>query len=147
MASVESSGTWVQVDEKLPLEIPLRLRVLGKLPQVVDLTERELVVGSDPGCDVVISGDPMVSARHLSLRRVAGGVRASDLKSKNGTFLLAPSATRGGSKLGWRVLWRPGLWLRVGQTALALEVVPPPGLSAWRCRRCTSASTSSPPSL
>jgi DNA-binding NtrC family response regulator len=45
-----------------------------------------LVVGRDPGANIVIS-DPEVSAFHCELRAVSDGILVKDLGSTNGTFL------------------------------------------------------------
>jgi pSer/pThr/pTyr-binding forkhead associated (FHA) protein len=44
-------------------------------------------VGTDPGCDVVVPGDPAVSARHLTLLYRSDGFRFKDELSTNGTFV------------------------------------------------------------
>lgn len=48
--------------------------------------ERAYLVGRDPGADLVLDV-PTVSARHFSIRRVAGGYEVRDLGSSNGTFV------------------------------------------------------------
>lgn len=57
-------------------------------PLVAD-AERTYLVGRDPSADLVLD-IPTVSARHLSVRRVAGGYEVRDLGSSNGTFLNDP---------------------------------------------------------
>ncbi len=52
-----------------------------------------VVVGADPGADVVLS-DPSVSRRHCSVRPTAQGFEVADLGSRNGTFLDNISVTR-----------------------------------------------------
>jgi DNA-binding NtrC family response regulator len=44
-----------------------------------------ITVGSDPGCDLLLS-DPRVSRRHLEITATAGGFEVRDLGSKNGTM-------------------------------------------------------------
>jgi DNA-binding NtrC family response regulator len=48
------------------------------------LSDRPLVVGSDPGCDLDLSDDS-VSARHVEIAADAGHFAVRDLGSKNGT--------------------------------------------------------------
>jgi hypothetical protein len=51
----------------------------------------EVVVGRDPGPQgLALADDPLVSARHLAVRRDGWGVVAEDLGSRNGSFLLRP---------------------------------------------------------
>ncbi|MCA9553698.1 MAG: sigma 54-dependent Fis family transcriptional regulator [Myxococcales bacterium] len=49
--------------------------------------ESQVVVGSGPECDLVLS-DPTVSRRHTEFIAVEGGVRVVDLGSKNGTRVM-----------------------------------------------------------
>jgi DNA-binding NtrC family response regulator len=97
---------------------PARLRIReGGRERVVNVPEA-LVVGKEPGCDVVLQ-DGFVSGRHLRLERRGGRFHLRDLGSTNGTFL-------GGA----RVLdgeWLPGTAAAVGQAELVLEVGDPEG--------------------
>lgn len=52
----------------------------------LDLTERPIVLGRDPGCDLPLA-DERVSWRHLQLRLVDGAPLLTDLGSSNGTLL------------------------------------------------------------
>jgi transcriptional regulator of acetoin/glycerol metabolism len=49
------------------------------------LAEREVVIGTDPKCDLVLSDD-RVSGRHLALTAVESRFAVRDLESTNGTF-------------------------------------------------------------
>ena len=44
-------------------------------------------LGSDPNCDIVVTNDPAVSARHLTLLYRVDGFRFKDELSTNGTFI------------------------------------------------------------
>jgi len=50
------------------------------------VSQAELVLGRDPGCDIVLA-DRQVSRRHAVIRRVAGEYVIADCQSKNGTFV------------------------------------------------------------
>ena len=50
------------------------------------LPDSELIVGRDPGCDLVIP-DRSVSRRHCRIRMIAGGIELVDLASANGLFV------------------------------------------------------------
>lgn len=47
---------------------------------------REVVIGSDPSCNLQLD-DKSVSRRHASVRQEASGIVVRDLESRNGTFL------------------------------------------------------------
>ena len=50
------------------------------------LSQPEMVIGRDAGCDIIIN-DRQVSRRHAVLRRADGGFELEDLNSKNGTHI------------------------------------------------------------
>jgi DNA-binding NtrC family response regulator len=100
----------------------LRVRSAGS-ERVVNLPEA-LVVGKDPGCDVVLS-DAFVSGRHLRVERRGGRFHLRDLGSTNGTLL-------GGARVV-DAEWLPGTAAQVGETELVLESGEPPGPEATRC--------------
>jgi len=56
------------------------------VPDASDSVHEPLVVGRDPDCDFVLDA-PMVSARHLQVTPVQGGLEVQDLESTNGTYL------------------------------------------------------------
>jgi transcriptional regulator with GAF, ATPase, and Fis domain len=84
---------------------------------VVNVPEA-LVVGKDPGCDVVLD-DAFVSGRHLRLERRGGRFHLRDLGSINGTFL-------GGARVV-DAEWLPGTAASVGRAELLLEAGDPEG--------------------
>ncbi len=51
------------------------------------LYEGRNLLGSDPGCDVVIMNDPAVSGRHLTILYRMGHFKFKDELSTNGTFI------------------------------------------------------------
>ena len=67
-------------------ELPILTGLTGPLNGQRWRIDKELVIGRDPDCDVVIS-DRQVSRYHVRLERSAEGVVIEDLGSKNGTFL------------------------------------------------------------
>ena len=73
----------------------------------------ELVVGSDPSCELQLD-DSAVSRRHCAVQLDEAGVRVRDLGSKNGTRL-------DGTRIV-EALWEPGQTLTVGGTKLQLQL-------------------------
>jgi DNA-binding NtrC family response regulator len=76
------------------------------------LGEAEVVIGGEPGCDLVLSDD-RVSARHFAVRTEASRFVVRDLGSTNGTWFE-------GSRVA-EVTLPAGSTLRVGRTALRIE--------------------------
>ena len=72
-----------------------RLKVLaGPGPEAgleIDLPPIGVVIGANPGCDVVVA-DPAVSGRHCTISPAPTGFAVTDLGSKNGTFVEAKTA-------------------------------------------------------
>ena len=63
----------------------------------VDLSNTAVVLGSNPGCDVVIN-DAYVSGRHCRIVQAEGGFFLEDLHSTNGTFIGDVRVSRTGLK-------------------------------------------------
>jgi transcriptional regulator with AAA-type ATPase domain len=84
------------------------------------LGERSLVLGTDPGCDVVLT-DPAVSARHCVVRPYRSQWLAQDLGSTNGLWV-------GGARVPAAVL-SPGVSITLGRSTVAVapERGPDPG--------------------
>src|SRR5688572_25642002 len=76
------------------------------------ITEREIVIGVDPACDLVLSDD-RVSGRHVTLRAVESRFAVRDLESTNGTWYE-------GSRVA-EVTVPAGSTLLAGKTALRIE--------------------------
>ncbi len=76
------------------------------------IAEREVVIGTDPKCDLVLSDD-RVSGRHVALSAIESRFAVRDLESTNGTFYE-------GSKIE-KVTVPAGSTLLVGKTALRIE--------------------------
>lgn len=53
----------------------------------IRLAGKSVEIGRDPGVDIVLEGDSLVSRRHARLTPTSGGVIVEDLESSNGTFL------------------------------------------------------------
>ena len=75
-------------------------KLLGDKGQSWELTKPEIVVGSDPSCDVVL-GDKTVAPKHFRLRFSGGNATVEDLGGKHGT-LVAGTAVKPGQL--WKVL-------------------------------------------
>jgi hypothetical protein len=67
-------------------ELPILTGQAGPLNGQRWRIEKELVIGRDPDCDVVIN-DRQVSRYHVRLDRSAEAISIEDLGSKNGTFV------------------------------------------------------------
>ena len=73
---------------------PARCRVTIAIVTTADVSrvgqtrriDRPIVVGRDPGCDLVVN-DPNVSRRHARIEREPGGLKVSDLGSANGLWV------------------------------------------------------------
>lgn len=78
------------------------------------LSEGPVVIGSDPGCDVVLSDDDAVSSRHCEVTLLDGRASVRDLNSTNGTFV-------DGVRIGLAYP-RPGVKLKLGRTMLTIMV-------------------------
>jgi DNA-binding NtrC family response regulator len=76
-----------------------------------------VLVGQSQVCEVRLN-DRSVSRRHLALELADRCLRVCDLESTNGTFL--------GSTRIVEAFWREGELLRLGSTALRLDVLPLP---------------------
>jgi hypothetical protein len=55
--------------------------------EIVDLSQKELIIGKSSDCTLVISNDDYVSRHHARLIQADGQVVLEDLNSSNGTFL------------------------------------------------------------
>ena len=116
---------------------------------------RAVVVGTDPGADIVVA-DPGVSHRHASLAPVEGGITVEDLGSTNGTLVNGTRVT-GSQEL------QAGDRVQVGATVLevrasapaesapagrqetaATQVVPPPRAAAGQATRRVSRTLQIP---
>jgi DNA-binding NtrC family response regulator len=73
--------------EQRPLGAVLRVVGAKATPQVYRLKSGRCVVGSGPGCDLVIA-EATVSRSHLEVDLVPEGIAVRDLGSRNGTFYL-----------------------------------------------------------
>lgn len=110
--------------QRAPIE-PLATLTLGTLTltgAIVDTarrrriaapTQRELVVGSAPGSDMLLD-DPTVSPRHAALRRTEAGWLIRDLGSYGGTRV-------NGQRLRGEALLRPGDRVELGHLRLEPE--------------------------
>jgi hypothetical protein len=80
-------GTVAIAVEPLAAPLDLALRVRRGLPLGARLPLRgSLVVGRDPGCDLVLT-DPRVSRRHLAIEATVDAISFRDLDSANGVAL------------------------------------------------------------
>jgi DNA-binding NtrC family response regulator len=91
----------------------VRLRVLAgpAAGKEIDVPPVGVVIGADPGCDVVIE-DASVSGRHCTIRPTAAGFDVTDLGSKNGTVIDGVAVTK--------VTAPAGAVLRLGHSLIQL---------------------------
>jgi len=82
-----------------------------KEPIAVALDGEEIILGSDPQCDLVLQHDAYVSRRHARITRDGDFVFIDDLSSSNGTFL----------RVRRSIALEPGDELLMGTTVLRLE--------------------------
>ncbi len=71
--------------ERTGAELPILVGQTGPLNGQRWLIEREITIGRDESCDIIIA-DRQVSRFHARLAPYGQGVRLEDLGSKNGTF-------------------------------------------------------------
>ena len=83
--------------------------------RAVALRDAPVLVGTDPGCDLVLA-DPRVSRRHLELRPAEAGFEVRDLGSRNGTIFQGAAITT--ATVG------PGATLRLGNSYLRVQPQP-----------------------
>jgi transcriptional regulator with GAF, ATPase, and Fis domain len=95
-----------------PIGAVVRVEGAEAQPQRLELGVGSCVVGSAPGCDIVIA-DRAVSRQHLELGLLAEGVSVRDLGSRNGTFFH-------GQRLEKMVLGL-GAKLEIGEVTVHLE--------------------------
>ncbi len=86
--------------ERNGAELPVLIGQTGPLNGQRWVLERELLMGRDASCDIVIS-DRQVSRFHARITPTEEGVLLEDLSSKNGTF-------RNGERLGEPVILSDG---------------------------------------
>ena len=96
----------------------LTIEVPSEAPLVVEVEGAVSTIGSDPGCDIVISDDE-ISPSHLELRQLADGrLEIEDLDSRTGTWV-------GGVRLGGPATLEGGEQLRIGRTELTASLERP----------------------
>ena len=78
----------------------------------IDLT-KTIKIGRDPGNDIVITDDPLVSRKHALIEILGGKVYLEDKESKNGTYV-----NKNPLQPGQRVEVRKGDMIQVGKTEL-----------------------------
>lgn len=104
-ASGQPRGTVGTAAEFVPgpyaqAQAPCALRILKGVPlDACYPLSRELVIGRDAGCDVVLV-DPRISRRHARVWPVGEGIEFADLDSSNGLFLNGTQQTRGSLHVG-----------------------------------------------
>jgi len=76
------------------------------------ISERPLVIGRDPGCDIRIA-DPSVSRRHSEIMLKGGEVHLRDLGSRNATLV--------NGELVKNALLKPGDEILIGEVVLAVS--------------------------
>jgi S1-C subfamily serine protease len=103
----------------------------------VTVGAEELVVGRDPGADLVLEDDE-ISRFHASFRRLAdGGVELKDLGSRNGTFV-------DGALITEPRLLQGGEQVRLGETVILVEA---PATAGAKRAAAAPAAASAPGSV
>jgi pSer/pThr/pTyr-binding forkhead associated (FHA) protein len=94
----------------------MKLEILnGPLDGLVFRIDRpRVVIGREPTCEVIVTGDPRISRKHAVINQSKDGCLLEDSRSRNGTFLE-------GKKISTKVLLKPGGILKVGDTLLRFE--------------------------
>jgi adenylate cyclase len=93
---------------------------------VYQLTRPEVTIGRDLQNDLVLA-DPRVSRRHAIVRQTADGIRLSDLKTNNGTFVNGQRITE--------VKLADGDAIKIGNCKLTFTAVEPPPLVSQEMRQ------------
>lgn len=99
----------------------------GYLKQI-NKPERVLI-GRDASCDLSIPDDPLLSRQHCLIEITNSGIKAIDLKSRNGTFV-------GGQRIGEKIL---SLHEEIRVGSHVFQIVPQQNLSpgvVGRCGQC-----------
>jgi DNA-binding NtrC family response regulator len=113
-----AEGTWTIPSARpyqRPLEVLLTVTGAAAVPPRFRLTRGRCLIGSGPGCDVVVS-DPTVSRQHVEIVPVPEGVAVRDLGSTNGTLYLGHRVQEIVLSFGGRVT--------LGAVTLAIELDP-----------------------
>jgi len=89
--AVDPGGALLLGSHRLPVSLLMERLGLARrspLPVELDVEARTapVLIGRDPGCDVVLD-DPLISRKHLRITRQGDGWRSEDLGSVNGTWL------------------------------------------------------------
>jgi two-component system, NtrC family, nitrogen regulation response regulator GlnG len=82
--------------------------------QRLELTQGSAIIGSQQGCDLLLT-DETVSRQHLKIELGASGVKAIDLKSRNGVFIDGARITEATVPLGTRLM--------LGDTELRIDAL------------------------
>ena len=96
----------------MPLGAVVRVLDAPATPPAFRLTTGTCVIGSAPGCDIVVAA-PTVSRTHVELGLVQEGVIVHDLGSRNGTYFYGQRVERMVLSLGGRI--------SVGAATVAIE--------------------------
>src|SRR5512141_209319 len=100
VACLQSQSTGVRKKPMTEKDAPILVAINGPLKGERWSLDRPLVMGREPGCDIVIP-DRQVSRYHARLTPGSNGVVLEDLGSKNGTHY-------NGSRLAGQVVLQDG---------------------------------------
>ena len=98
-----------------PLGATVTVQGADAAPQPLHLASGSCVIGSAPGCDLVIRART-VSRQHVDLRLVPEGVLVKDLGSHNGTYYLGQRVEKMVMALGGRI--------QLGTVTVAIDLDP-----------------------
>jgi hypothetical protein len=114
-----------------PLTPVLVLHEDGKPTRALPIREAAIVIGSDEGCDLVLS-DPSVSGRHAEIKAIGGKYIIEDLESDDGIFV-------GSRRVEFHVL-RPGDRVQIGVSVVEYfedDTVAGSEMAGWRMDAAT----------
>ncbi|WP_372370794.1 protein kinase [Candidatus Uabimicrobium sp. HlEnr_7] len=112
------------------MNLELRITKGQRTGYLKQITKPERVlIGRDASCDLSIPDDPLLSRQHCLIEITNSGIKAIDLKSRNGTFV-------SGQRIGEKIL---GLHDEIRVGSHVFQIVPQQNLSpgiVGKCGQC-----------
>ena len=119
----QATATLVRNAPQGPLSVVVRPLECKAKPSSLRVTAGTCVIGSAPGCDIVVD-DRTISRRHVELQVVPEGVSVRDLGSRNGTFYLGQRIEALVLGVGGRIVLGAGVQIAIEADSRALEQAP-----------------------